>query len=282
MDTELTVGRALLAICSLTLLPISAFAQSQEPPVRIVVPTVTVTAQKEPADVQTLPLSVTAISKDTIAGDGIAIISDAGIFAPNTYFSEFSARKLSFPHFRGISSGPGNPAITTYIDGVPQLHTNSSSVDLLDIDQVELVRGAQSALFGRNALGGLVNVVSARPSIQKWTGAVVAPFGNFGAKEIRGAVSGPVADGLAISLAAGRSERDGYTTNDVSGRPLDNARPHSAKFRCSGAHRPTGRLARSSTASAPATATMRSTTWERCAPILFMPREILKATRIAT
>jgi len=222
MDTELTVGRALLAICSLTLLPISAFAQSQEPPVRIVVPTVTVTAQKEPADVQTLPLSVTAVSKDTIAGDGIAIISDAGIFAPNTYFSEFSARKLSFPHFRGISSGPGNPAITTYIDGVPQLHTNSSSVDLLDIDQVELVRGAQSALFGRNALGGLVNVVSARPSIQKWTGAVVAPFGNFGAKEIRGAVSGPVADGLAISLAAGRSERDGYTTNDVSGRPLDN------------------------------------------------------------
>ena len=149
----------------------------------------TVTAQKEPADAQTLPLSVTAVSKDTIASDGIAIISDAGIYAPNTYFSEFSARKLSFAHFRGISSGPGNPAITTYIDGVPQLHTNASSVDLVDVDQIELVRGAQSALFGRNALGGLVNVASTRPSLTKWSGSVVAPFGNFGTKEVRGSVS---------------------------------------------------------------------------------------------
>jgi iron complex outermembrane receptor protein len=182
---------------------------------------VTVTATKEPADAQTLPLSVTAVSKDTISSDGIAVISDAGIYAPNTYFSEFSARKLSFPHFRGISSGPGNPAITTYIDGVPQLHTNASNIDLLDVDQVELVRGPQSALFGRNALGGLVNVLSARPSIQKWTGAVVGPFGNFGAKEVRGAVSGPITNGLAISLAAGRGERDGYTKNDVTGRTID-------------------------------------------------------------
>ena len=73
-------------------------------------PPITVTAQKEPEDPQNLPVSVTAVSNETIASDGITIISDAAIYAPNTYLSEFSARKLSFPHFRGVSSGPGNPA----------------------------------------------------------------------------------------------------------------------------------------------------------------------------
>src|SRR5262245_17843169 len=162
MDTQLSAGRAgqagragrsaaILVCAFFGLGAATALAQTQQQPppdaVRLIVPPVTVTATKEPADAQTLPLSVTAVSKDTISSDGIDIISDAGIYAPNTYFSEFSARKLSFPHFRGISSGPGNPAITTYIDGVPQLHTNTSSIDLLDVDQVELVRGPQSALF---------------------------------------------------------------------------------------------------------------------------------------
>src|SRR5262245_43835063 len=212
-----------LALVTFSLLAASpVHAQTEpSPPLRIVVPTVVVTAQTQPADGQTLPVSVTALSKDTITSDGMTIISDAGIYAPNTYFSEFSARKLSFPHFRGVSSGPGSPAITTYIDGVPQLHTNASSVELVDIDQIELVRGAQSALFGRNALGGLVNVVSARPSLSRWSGAVVAPFGNFGAKEVRGSVSGPITPSLGLSVAAGRGEREGFTKNDLTGRPID-------------------------------------------------------------
>jgi iron complex outermembrane receptor protein len=59
------------------------------------------------------------------------------------------------------------------------LNANSSSIELLEIDQIEFVRGPQSALFGRNTLGGLVNITSARPSLAKWTGSIIAPFGNF-------------------------------------------------------------------------------------------------------
>src|SRR6185503_12966685 len=106
-------------------------------------------------------------------------------------------------------SSPANPAVTTYIDGVPQLNTNSSSIEFLDVDQVEFVRGPQSALFGRNTLGGLVNVTSVRPSMTRWTGSARVPFGNFGAREARASVSGPVAEKLAVGLAFGHSERDG-------------------------------------------------------------------------
>ena len=104
---------------------------------------------------------------------------------------------------------------------MPQLNTNSSSIELLDVDQIEFVRGPQSALFGRNTLGGLVNVTSARPSLTAWTGSVVVPFGDFGAKDVRGSVSGPIGDTAAVGFAVGKQQRDGFTDNHVTGHDLD-------------------------------------------------------------
>ncbi len=196
--------------------------QQPQPPLHTTLPPITVTAQKEPDDPQKLPVSVTAVSSDTIENDAIRSISDAAIFAPNTFFNEFTARKLSNARFRGIGASPTNPGITSYIDGVPQLNANSSNIELIDVEQIEFVRGPQSALFGRNALGGVINVTSARPSLTRWAGHLSAPFGNFSGRDVRGSVSGPlVADTLAVGVGVGYSARDGFTVNDVTGHALD-------------------------------------------------------------
>jgi iron complex outermembrane receptor protein len=209
----------------------SAPAQATPSPAgTFALPTVVVTAQKEPADPQDLPLSVTTVSADVIGEAGTDIISDVAGRAPNTYFSEFTARKLSNPRFRGIGASPANPAITTYFDGVPQLHANAASLDLIDVTQVEFVRGPQSALFGRNTLGGLINVTSERPSLESWSGSLSVPFANSDARDVRGSVSGPVVDGrlgMALSLQYGR--RDGFTTNAVTGHTLDDRSAFAAK-----------------------------------------------------
>jgi iron complex outermembrane receptor protein len=199
--------------------PTAAFAQSTPPTVTL--PTVIVTAQKEAEDVKAVPASVTAVTHDTIVNAGLAVVSDASIFAPNTVFTEFTARKVSNARFRGIGSSPANPAITTYFDGVPQLNSNSSNIQLLDVDQIEFVRGPQSPLFGRNTLGGIVNVTSVKPSTAGWTGSVVAPFGDYGSKEVRGSVSGPLGDKAAVSFGVGKQQREGYTVNQVTGNDLD-------------------------------------------------------------
>ena len=190
---------------------------------RFHLPTITVTAQKEPENVQDSPVSVTAVTSETLEDAGVQSVSEAAKYAPNTFFSEFTARKLSVPSFRGVgSSSPNNPGVTTYIDGVPQLNTNSSSIELIGVNQIEFVRGPQSALFGRNTLGGLINITSIRPSLGSWTGTLTGPFGNFGAGDVRGTASGPlVADTLAIGVGAGFSRRDGFTKNDVTGHDLD-------------------------------------------------------------
>jgi iron complex outermembrane receptor protein len=196
-------------------------ATADQQPGRITLPTVTVTAQKEPADVRTLPASVTGLSATSLEHAGITIVSDGAIYAPNTYFSDFTARKLTNARFRGIGASPANPAITTFIDGVPQLNSNSASIDFMDVSQLEFVRGPQSALFGRNTLGGLVNVMTARPSLTGWTGGLAVPFGSEGQREVRARVSGPLGSRLAVGLALGYGEREGFTRNPLTGNDLD-------------------------------------------------------------
>ena len=224
--------RAVLVSLALTscvaILPASvAWAQTSsaptgQPAATFQLPPLVVTAQKEPADPQALPLSLTTVARPTIQNAGITVVSEAGVYAPNVTFTEFTARKLSNARFRGIGASPANPSITTFFDGVPQLHANSSSIDLVDVEQIEFVRGPQSALFGRNALGGLINVTSTRPSLSAWSGSFSAPFANSDARDVRGSVAGPiVANTLSMGVSLQYGRRDGYTVNDVTGNDVD-------------------------------------------------------------
>jgi iron complex outermembrane receptor protein len=200
----------------------SALAQTPAPaddPMRL--PPITVNVYKEPEDARTLPVSVTAVPGRTLRDAGVEKVSDAGTLAPNTFFSEFTARKLSNARFRGIGSSPANPGITTYIDGVPQLNTNSSSVEFVDVEQVEFVRGPQSALFGRNTLGGLISVSSQRPSLSRWRGSVTVPVGTYSDWDARASASGPIGSRVAVGLTLGKGQRDGFTQNTVTGNDLD-------------------------------------------------------------
>ncbi len=223
MPTLPVLARRCCAALQVVLLPLciaDSFAQALTDPTKL--PAVTVTAQKEPQSLQATPVSVTAAPRAFLADAGIRAVNDVAVFAPNTYFMEFSARKLSNPRFRGVGASPNNPAVTTYIDGVPQLTANTSSIELIDVEQIELVRGPQGALFGRNTVGGLINIASVRPALDRTQGEVSAGFGDHGLREARFVLSAPLAANSAgFSLAGGYSEREGYATNPVTGHDLD-------------------------------------------------------------
>jgi len=212
-----------VAVCALALgAPRPGWAQStNQPAPRIALPTVIVTAQKEPADRQDLPVGVTAVTAETLRDGGITFVSDAAIFAPNVYFNEFTARKISNARMRGLGSSPANPAITTYVDGVPYLNANAANIEFTGVGQVEFVRGPQSALFGRNTLGGVINIVSERPSLSDWSGTLFVPVGNFSSREFRGEVGGPLTDSVAIGVSGGHAAREGFTVNDRTGNDID-------------------------------------------------------------
>jgi iron complex outermembrane receptor protein len=206
----------------------SARAQDSAPPSSLSLtnsptrlPEVIVTGQKQPAPVESLAVSDSVVTRETLTNADIQSPKDALIYAPNTFLSEFTARAQSVPYFRGIGGGLGyNPGVTTFIDGVPQLNFYSANIELVGVDQVEFLRGPQGDLFGRNTAGGLINITSERPA-DVWTGKAVGSYGNYDYGDFRGSFSGPIVQNeLDMSLAGGYSARDGYTT-DQHGKGID-------------------------------------------------------------
>jgi len=182
---------------------------------------ITVTAEKRRDLVQKVPASVSVIGSQTVENAGVRDAQGASYYVPNVYLSEFTAAKLSVPFVRGVGGGTLNPSVTTYVDGIPQLNVNSSSIELIDVDRIEFLRGPQSTLYGRNTLGGAISILTREPSFTP-TATASATWGNYGLQDYRGIVSGTVVDGLAAANAAfGYLTRNGYTENAVTGNDLD-------------------------------------------------------------
>jgi iron complex outermembrane receptor protein len=208
---------------SLAALVLTGFALSnaQAEPANVL-PEIVVSSPKLPQDLLAVPMSSTSMTGATIQDAGISTVKDAAFYAPNTVFSEFSARAVSNPRFRGLGGSPTNPAVTTYFDGVPQFNGYSSSVTLVDVQQVDFLRGPIGALYGRNSVGGLINVVSRKPSLSLWESEAEASYGSFNTYEVRGRVSAPLINNqIGLSIAGGYNARDGYTKNTVTGHDLD-------------------------------------------------------------
>ena len=186
-----------------------------------VLPVTLVTARKWPEDPEKLPQSLFVLDEAALRDAGIATVRDASLRVPNLLLTEFSSRRLSFPTLRGIGSGQGDPAVTTYIGGVPQLTTSSTNIPLIDVERVEFLRGPQSTLYGRNALGGVIHVVPKLPGgTTEAEGSL--ELGNHDLRELQLAAGGPVhGDELLMRVAAMHTRRDGYTTNDHTGNQVD-------------------------------------------------------------
>lgn len=180
-----------------------------------------VTARKWEEPIQDVPQSMSSLSGAELQDAGIRTLRDATLLVPNYNLTEFSARRASFPFVRGIGSGQGEPAVSTYVDGVPQLTTGSANLPLIGLERVEFLRGPQSTLYGRNALGGVMHLISERPTDTPRFGAF-AGFGNYDLAELGFSYSGPLGgDDLRGDFQAFQSWRDGYTTNDFTGNRVD-------------------------------------------------------------
>ena len=203
--------------------------QSDDPPLIDVDTTlrldpVVVTARQWEELIQDVPQSISVLGADTIRDAGITSIREASFLVPNLHVTEFSSRRLSFPTFRGISTGVGDPSVTTYIDGVPQLKISSTNLAMLDVARLEFLRGPQGTLYGRNSIGGLIKVETTRPTNDPVL-RLSTTWGNYDLQEHSVSYSGPIVeDEWYISLSGLYSERDGYTENTVTGNDLDSRR----------------------------------------------------------
>ena len=190
------------------------------------VPEILVTARKRVEPLQTTPVAVTAIGGESLERIQATDLSDLSGRAPNVTINQIGNFGSSVSIFiRGIGNGdPGStvdPSVGLYVDGVYLPRTVNSSLDLFDVEQVEVLRGPQGTLFGRNTTAGAINYRTKRP-----TGDTAArgsiTLGSYGQRDIRVSAETPlIEDVLAFKMSAFSQEHDGYFTNTFVGGPGD-------------------------------------------------------------
>ncbi|MBG0775959.1 MAG: TonB-dependent receptor [Desulfovibrionaceae bacterium] len=178
---------------------------------------VMVTAEKRVENLQDVPASVTALSGQDLTDMGVRDTEDLAHYVPNLEFDSFGSRRHGLMFLRGVKSLPtGEPATGYYVDGVNYSKSYMFDFPLFDVERVEVLRGPQGSLYGRNTIGGVVNVVTRQPDNEPRY-ALRSSVGRFDARELGGSASVPlVEDRLFLGIAGLVSARDGFMVNDTA------------------------------------------------------------------
>ncbi|WP_337188056.1 TonB-dependent receptor plug domain-containing protein [Phenylobacterium sp.] len=213
-----TVSRAVLAA---VIWPAAALGQTPERTDDARIEEVVVTALRRETTLQSVPQSIAVLNGETQRERGQQRLEDLQTSVPNVSFTNTS--NSSQLYIRGVGNtfinAGGDPGVAFYQDNAYVSDQRTTNTSMFDVQRVEILRGPQGALYGRNAVGGAVNVISARPTAAS-EGRVDAVVGDYGRLESEGYVSGPLGAGpLAGRLSYQVRKLDGYVKNQLGGRP---------------------------------------------------------------
>jgi len=176
---------------------------------------IVVTAQKREQDVQDVPISMVVVSGQQLTTMGVQDFNQLARFVPNFYVQTTPGNNAFY--IRGIGSTPGNLAfeqtVGLFVDGVYGGHARQFQAPFLDVARIEVLRGPQGAVVGKNTSAGAISVVTARPTRELQAAAAASYAFDPGGTRLYGMVSGPVTDVVAVRVAAQFEDNDGYIEN---------------------------------------------------------------------
>ena len=181
---------------------------------------VVVTARKRSENLQDVPMSISAFSQTELRNAQIDNLVEVGRMSPNVQVHETSGLVAGGigVFMRGIGNNPGyDQGIGIYVDDVYSERTTGGMLELLDIERIEILKGPQGHLYGRNTIGGAIRYITRDPSDEP-TGSVEVKFGSDSYNRIKASFSGPLSDNLSGSFAVTNVQRDGWQQNTVDDR----------------------------------------------------------------
>ena len=195
-----------------------ALAQTAAPPApaqeTATLDVLVVTAQRRAENVQTVPISITAVSAAELKRNGVNDVSRLEMITPGFTFGRSGSDAR--PAIRGVRtetiSAPNDPTIGFYLDGVYQSRAQQALIPLFDLERVEIQRGPQGTLYGRNTFGGNISVVTQAPT-EDFAAGLSGEVGDYNLRRIEGYVNLPVSDKLQVRLSGTRGLQDGYVTS---------------------------------------------------------------------
>lgn len=197
---------------------------------------VVVTAQKRQERLQDVPISISTISGSQLENRGIQNVSDLSSLAPNLQVSSQPGNSTASQiAIRGsVTQNPAlffDTSVGVYLDGVYLGKSQGSVFDAVDLERVEVLRGPQGTLYGRNTLAGAINLVTRKPS-GEWSGSVGLDIGNYGAHVLKAGVDLPRVGIMSLSIGFRDEKRDGWvkTTSGSSASQLNNKDNQNARL----------------------------------------------------
>jgi outer membrane receptor protein involved in Fe transport len=222
LRSYLAMGVSAVAIAAIAT---PTFAQEAAAPARSgsVIEELVVTAQKREEAIQDVPIAVSAFSQDSLEKAKIDGGPNLQLAIPNVAFSKGNFTGFNF-QIRGVGSklvaASGDAGTGIHLNNVPLTASNLFEAEFYDVERVEVLRGPQGTLYGRNATGGVVNVITAKP-VDRFTANIKGELGNFNTQKVRGMINVPLGDKFAVRLAGSMLKRDGFGDNLVTGNNID-------------------------------------------------------------
>lgn len=182
--------------------------------------TVLVTAQKKDELLQNVPFSVSSLSSKQVNEYRLWDSKELTAIVPNLYSAD-PGDKRNVSSIRGITTTSYDPAVATYIDGVNQFNLDVYIAQLFDVERIEVLRGPQGTLYGRNAMAGVINIITRQPT-NRTNGFASVSIGNYGQQRYEFGLRTPlVKDKLYFGVAGVYDGRDGFYTNDFNNSNFD-------------------------------------------------------------
>lgn len=223
--------KKLLILSLLSLCGLEIHAQNRDSLRNYEVAEVVVRAStKETNNLRKMPSATSVITPAKIAQNGIASLKDISTLVPNLYIPDYGSKMTTPLYLRGVGTRSSGQSVGVYVDNIPYMDKSTLDFELMDIQRIEVLRGPQGTLYGRNAMGGIINVYTQSPLDYQGT-KVMLGVGNYGGATVRASNYSKLSERVGISLGGYYDRSSGYFTNEFTGNKVDKEESAGGNFK---------------------------------------------------
>lgn len=211
---------SLILSCTYSIAPAESPVADQQDPEEIKLGEILINASKTQTKLKEIPISVSALSSSVIENNEIHSLTDISAFIPNLFMPDYGSKLTSPVYIRGIGSRINSPSIGLYVDNIPYFEKAAFDFEFFDIRKIEVLRGPQGTLFGRNSMGGLINITTISPFDHQGT-HIRLSAGTYGQYKLNFGYYAKINDRLAYSISGNYLQQDGFHTNHYLNSKVD-------------------------------------------------------------
>ncbi len=183
-----------------------------------------------------IPAAATMVPERLLENNKVVTLTDISSIVPNFFMPDYGSKLTSPVYIRGVGNRINTPSIGLYVDGIPYFEKSAFNFDFYNVEQIEVLRGPQGTLYGRNAMGGLINIISKQPGEKRKSYAAV-DYGNYQQLNAQVSHNQPIGKKLATLASINVRNNDGFYTNEFNGQGVDAIESYSGRLKL--AYKPT-------------------------------------------